>query len=229
MKKEKSKTQGSLPVLLIKLVIGVLAVPLAFGVTRAFYGNFTLIKELASSLNYFTWGVASYVILHLLFYKPTYLYVLGHESVHAGLAWVFGGKIKSFKVSKEGGSVGTDKSNFVIELGPYFIPIYAIIITIVYFVVASSYSINGGLFVFLIGFTLAMHMVSTIEVMKIRQPDIVKSGYLFSIVTVYILNIVVISFIFSLMFQSFSMNKFFIDLWIQAKYIYLAVYKQLFF
>jgi hypothetical protein len=218
-----------MPVLVVKLIVGVLAAPLTVGVTSAFYSNFVMITQLAANLSYFTWGIGSYVILHLLFYKPTYLYVLGHESVHAGLAWVFGGKIKSFKVSEDGGSVGTDKSNFVIELGPYFIPIYAIIITVVYFVVASSYSINGGLFVFLIGFTLAMHMISTIEVMKIRQPDIVKSGYLFSIVTVYILNIVVISFIFSLMFQTFSMQKFFIDLWGQSKYIYVAVYRQLFF
>jgi hypothetical protein len=229
MSKAKSQGKSSGLVLFIKLIIGVLAIPLTYGVTVAFYKSFVLIQELAANISYFTWGIASYVILHLLFYKPTYLYVLGHESVHAGLAWVFGGKIKSFKVSEEGGSVGTDKSNFVIELGPYFIPIYAIIITIIYFVVASSYAINGGLFVFLIGFTLAMHMISTIEVMKIRQPDIVKSGYLFSIVTVYILNIVVISFIFSLMFQTFSMHKFFIDLWDQSKYIYLAVYKQLFF
>lgn len=229
MNKVKPKNKGSLPALFIKLIIGVLALPLTYGITSAFYGSFILIKELALSLNYFTWGIGSYAILHLLFYKPTYLYVLGHESVHAGLAWVFGGKIKSFKVSEESGSVGTDKTNFIIELGPYFIPIYAIIITIIYFVVASSYSINSGLFVYLIGFTLAMHMISTIEVMKIRQPDIVKSGYLFSIVTVYILNIVVISFIFSLMFQTFSMRKFFLDLWSQSKYIYVAVYKQLFF
>ncbi len=229
MKLVKPKNKGSWLILFIKLIIGVLALPLTYGVTAAFYGNFILIKELAANLSYFTWGIGSYVILHLLFYKPTYLYVLGHESVHAGLAWVFGGKIKSFKVSEEGGSVGTDKSNFVIELGPYFIPIYAIIITVVYFVVASSYNISGGLFVFLIGFTLAMHMISTIEVMKIRQPDIVKSGYLFSIVLVYILNIVVISFIFSLMFQTFSMHKFTIDLWDQSKYIYLAIYRQLFF
>ncbi len=229
MKKVKPENKGSWPALFIKLIIGVLALPLTYGVTAAFYSNFILIKELASSLNYFTWGIASYVILHLIFYKPTYLYVLGHESVHAGLAWIFGGKIKSFKVSSERGSVGTDKSNFVIELAPYFIPIYAIIITIIYFVVASSYNINSALFVFLIGFTLAMHMISTIEVMKIRQPDIVKSGYLFSIVTVYILNIVVISFIFSLIFQAFSMHKFFIDLWGQSKYIYAAIYKQLFF
>ena len=229
MKLVKPKNKGSWLTLFIKLIIGILALPLTYGVTAAFYGNFILIKELAASLSYFIWGIAGYVILHLLFYKPTYLYVLGHESVHAGLAWVFGGKIKSFKVSEEGGSVGTDKSNFVIELGPYFIPIYAIIITVIYFVVASSYNISGGLFVFLIGFTLAMHMISTIEVMKIRQPDIVKSGYLFSIALVYILNIVVISFIFSLMFQTFSMHKFFIDLWDQSKYIYIAVYRQLFF
>ena len=229
MKKAKPKNKGSILRLFIKFIIGVLALPMMYGVTAAFYDNFMLIQELSANLRFFTWGIVSYIILHLLFYKPTYLYVLGHESVHAGLAWIFGGKIKSFKVSKDGGSVGTDKSNVAIELGPYFIPIYAIIITVIYFVVASSYTINGALFVFLIGFALAMHMISTIEVMKIRQPDIVKSGYLFSIVVVYILNIIVISFIFSLMFPAFSIGKFFLDLWDQSKYIYGAMYRQLFF
>lgn len=215
--------------LVIKFVIGVLSVPIAFAVTRAFCINIVLIKELANSLNFFVWGMASYVVLHLLFYRPTYLYVLGHEAVHAGVAWLFGGKIKSFKVSETGGGVGTDKSNVVIELSPYFIPIYAIIITVVYFVVASSYNINGSVFVFLIGFALAFHMVSTIEVMKIRQPDIMKSGYFFSIVMVYMLNIVVISVMFSLMFPAFSLKKFFVDTWIASKYIYVAVVRQLFF
>jgi hypothetical protein len=230
MKKGKpNNNRAPLSKLLIKFVIGMLALPLMYGVTAAFYENIVLIKALAANLRFFTFGIAGYVILHLLFYKPTYLYVLGHESVHAGLAWVFGGKIKSFKVSGDGGSVATDKSNVIIELGPYFVPIYAIIITVVYFVVASSYTIDGALFVFLIGFTLAMHMISTVEVMKIRQPDIVKSGYLFSIVVVYILNIIVISFIFSMMFPTFSMSKFFLDLWAQSKYIYALVYRQLFF
>lgn len=189
--------------LFIKFVIGVLVVPVSFGVTIAFYNNFMLIKELAHSLNFFIWGISSYVVLHILFYKPTYLYVLGHEAVHAGVAWLFGGRIKSFKVSEEGGKVSTDKSNIVIELSPYFIPIYAIIITVIYFVIASSYNISSSTFVFLIGFTLAFHMVSTIEILKIRQPDIMKSGYFFSIMTVYILNVIVISFIFSLIFPLF--------------------------
>jgi len=214
---------------LIKSFIAALSIPLAYAVTLAFYNNFILIKELANSVNYFIGGIISYVVLHLLFYKPTYFYVLGHEAVHAGMAWIFGGKVKSFKVSEKGGSVGTDKTNTVIELGPYFIPIYAIIITVVYFVVASSYNIDPAVFIFLIGFTLAFHIISTVEMMKIEQPDILKSGYFFSIILVYILNIIVISCIFALIFPSFSIKNFFIEIWNMSKVVYVAVYKQLFF
>lgn len=213
----------------IAFIIGILTIPFAVGVTLAFYDNFIMIKELANSLNFFIWGILTYAILHILFYKPTYLYVLGHEAVHASLAWLFGGKIKSFKVQEEGGKVSTDKSNIVIELGPYFIPIYAIIITVVYFVIASSYNINSSTFVYLIGFALAFHIISTVEMLKIKQPDIAKSGYFFSIAFVYVLNIVVISFIFSLIFPTFSIKKFFINFWDVSKIIYVAVVKQLFF
>ena len=104
--------------LFIKFVVGVLIVPVAISVTIAFYNNILLIKELADSLKFFLFGILSYGLLHILFYKPTYLYVLGHETVHAGVAWLFGAKIKSFKVSEEGGGVGADKSNVVIELSP---------------------------------------------------------------------------------------------------------------
>lgn len=213
---------------IIKFLIGVLSAPLAVSVTIAFYKNILLIKELANSLSLFLWGIAGYSVLHLLFYKPTSLYVLGHEAVHAGTAWLFGGKIKSFKVSSGGGKVETDKSNVVIELSPYFIPIYTIIITAIYFVVASSYNINSSFFVFGIGFTLAFHIISTVEVMKIRQPDIIKSGYFFSTIMVYVLNIIVISLIFGLLFPSFSIKKFFIDLWAGSKHIYVAMIKQMF-
>lgn len=214
--------------LILKFVIAVLSLPIAVGASLAFYKNFLLIKELSVNMSYFIWGAVAYVALHILFYKPTFLYVLGHEAVHAGFSWLFGGKIKGFKVSSEGGSVATDKTNAVIELGPYFIPIYAIIVTLIYFLVASSYAINGAVFVFLIGFTLMLHLVSTIEVMKIRQPDFMKSGYLFSIVLVYVLNIIVIAVIFSILFPSFSLKKFFPDLLASSRDIYMAVIRQLF-
>ena len=39
--------------MLIKLIVAVAAVPIAFGVSFAFYNNIILIKELAGSLKYF--------------------------------------------------------------------------------------------------------------------------------------------------------------------------------
>ena len=214
---------------LLKYLIAVLIVPLAFGVSSAFYRNLIMIKELSSSIGYFLGGIAAYVALHLLFYKPTFLYVLGHEAVHAGVAWLFGAKISSFQVSKEGGAVGMDKSNVVIELSPYFVPIYAILITLVYFVLLASYNINGSIFVFLIGFALAFHIISTIEIMKVKQPDFVKSGYFFSIVLVYLLNIMVIALMFGLVFPSFHIKSFFLDFLTDSKAVYFGIVKQLFF
>jgi len=214
--------------ILARFVVALLAAPVAVAVTAAFYKNIKLVNELALNLNFFLFGMLAYVVLHLLFYKPTFLYVFGHEAVHAGMSWLFGGKIKSFKASKDGGAVTTDKTNFIIELSPYFVPVYAILITLVYFVLVSSYNINGATFIFLIGFTLAFHMVSTIEVMKIRQPDIVKSGYFFSVILVYVFNVIVIAAIFGLVFPSFGIKKFFIDSGIVTRNIYAAVIRQLF-
>lgn len=213
----------------IKFLAGLLAIPLMIAVTNAFYVNIISVAELSGILKYFLWGVGSYIGLHLLFYKPTYVYVLGHEAVHAVTSWVMGGKISSFKVSKEGGSVSTTKTNAVVELSPYFIPIYAIVIMAIYFVVSYSYAISGGTFVFLIGFTMALHVIMTIEVMKTRQPDMIKSGYLFSIVFVYVLNIIILALLFSLLFHTFSAKKFFIDSFEYSRGVYTAVVKQLFF
>ncbi len=203
--------------------------PLAIGASAAFYDNMILVKELSEHMRLFLWGIASYVILHIFFYKPNYLYVLGHEAVHAATSWVLGGKIKSFKASKEGGSVTTDKSNVIIELSPYFIPVYSLIILCAYFIVSASYKINSATFIFLIGFTLAFHLISTVEILKIRQPDIMKSGYVFSIVLVYLLNIMVIALVFGAVFAEFEITKYFVGFYNSSKDIYQAIIKQLFF
>jgi hypothetical protein len=214
---------------LIKSLIGVLMIPAAIGATVSFYDNMLLVKDLSANMRFFIWGVVSYVILHIFFYKPTYVYVFGHEAVHAVTSWIFGGKIKSFKVSEEGGKVATDKTNFIVDLSPYFIPLYAIIILSVYFVVSASYRISSATFMFLIGLALAFHLISTVEILKIKQPDMMRSGYIFSIVLVYILNVIIISLVFSAMFAEFEIARYFKDLYASSMAIYRAIIKQMFF
>lgn len=214
---------------ILKSLIAVLALPIAVAMTVALYRNLGHVAEMAGRMQFFLYGVVTYVVIHLLFYRPTVFYVFGHEAMHAAVSWLFGGKIKGFKVAKEGGSVTTDKTNMAVQLAPYFVPIYSIIIMVAYFIVVQSYKINGSVFIFLIGFTLAFHIISTMEAMKVKQPDFVQAGYFFSVVVVYLMNIAVISGIFAGLFPSFSMKGVITDTCVMSRDIYLAAIKQVFY
>ena len=81
---------------------------------------------------------------------------------------------------------------------------------------------------FFIGATLAFHVVLTLEFLRKGQSDIVKSGFIFSLVLIFIINIVVTAFILSLVFEDISMARFFESGYDTARSIYLAVFGQLF-
>ncbi|MFC1590492.1 hypothetical protein ACFL42_03270 [Candidatus Omnitrophota bacterium] len=213
---------------ILKFSFGVLIFPVAVGASAAFYYNLSRMENFSGELHIFVWGIACYIILHLLFYKPKFFYVLGHEAIHAVSAWLCGGKIMSFEVNKEGGRVVTDKTNTFINLSPYFIPIYTILIVLAYYILSSSYDIRSQTFIFLIGFSLAFHIISTVEALKIQQPDIVNLGPLFPIVLVYILNVVVIALLFCFLFREFTVKNYFRDLIRFSGGIYYAVFSQLF-
>ena len=99
----------------IKFLIGLLLVPVVIGVSVALYKNLSLITQLDNYQLHFLLGAISYTIIHLVFYKPTYLYILGHELIHVFSTWICGGRVGSFHISSRGGSVSTTKSNFFIK------------------------------------------------------------------------------------------------------------------
>ena len=213
---------------IVRFLVSIFIFPIAVGATTALYRNIDSIERFTGELHIFSWGAISYFLLHLFFYKPTFFYVLGHEAVHAVAAWLCGGKVSSFRVGKEGGRVTTDKSNLFISLSPYFVPLYTILVLIVYFIVSASYDVRSQTFMYLIGFTIAFHVVSTVEAIKIHQPDIIKSGALFSIILVYILNVFVVSLLFGVLFPGFAVRNYFGDFFTGSIKIYLAIFSQLF-
>ena len=169
--------------------------------------------------------------MHLFLFKPAYLYTLGHEITHVLATWLCGGGVKSFNVSEKGGQVQTTKSNAFINLSPYFVPTYTIILSILYFIIPLFVKIENlsGIYFFLAGFTLALHLVFTADVLKVKQPDVVNTGYLFSLVMIYIINILLIAFVLSLLFKNISFEEFFYSAYNSSKNIYVGVFKQLFF
>ena len=102
---------------ILKTAIGIVLLPLLVSFSITFYEQFGNIGNIWTEAQvYFLWGVVAYCLVQLLLIKPAFLYVLGHETVHVLATWLCLGKVTSFNVSPQGGSVTTSKSNFFISL-----------------------------------------------------------------------------------------------------------------
>jgi len=175
----------------IKTVIAVLLLPFCAGAVKA------LVRLLANTGRAETiWvatigGAACWLIIFLLLPKPMRLYIFGHELTHAIWAWIFGGKVKKFKVTADGGHVVITKSNFVIALAPYFFPLYVALVVLGFLVGNLVWGWSGYAvwFHLLIGAAYAFHVTLTWHILRTRQTDITSQGYLFSAVIIFLGNI----------------------------------------
>ena len=178
----------------IKTIIAVLLLPACVGAAT------TLWRILRASGQADTiWvatlaGAACWLVIYLLLPKPMWVYVFGHELTHALWAWLMGGRVKKFKASSKGGHVVVTKSNFVIALAPYFFPLYAFLVVLLF--VAGHWLWNWQHYVawfhLLLGAAYAFHITLTGFILQTRQSDITEHGYLFSAVIIFLGNIVIL-------------------------------------
>jgi hypothetical protein len=210
----------------------VILLPLVASVSLAFYEQFGNIDvTLTKGQQYFLFGIIAYCLIQLFLFKAVYLYVLGHEAVHVLAAWLCLGRVTSFKVSSSGGSVSTSKSNLFISLSPYFVPVYAILLIVIYYLINDIFFegiLTQSSFMFLLGMTLAFHIVMTVDTLKTRQPDFAKAGYLTSSVLLYVVNLVIISGTLGLMFKGFSFRSFWSNACFLSVDTYRLIFRQLF-
>ena len=136
-------------------------------------------------------GAACWWVIYLLLPKPMWVYVVGHELTHAIWTWLMGGQVKKFKASSKGGHVVVTKSNFLIALAPYFFPLYAILLVLVFCLGRLAWDWRGYLVWFhvLLGAAYAFHVTLTWHVLKNSQSDITEHGYLFSAVIIFLGNV----------------------------------------
>jgi hypothetical protein len=175
----------------VKLLIAILLLPVCVGTARAVW----LVMRQTGGADRI-WlpmlaGAASWIVIFLLLPKPMWVYVFGHELTHAVWTWIFGGSIKQFKAGSEGGHVIATKSNFLIVLAPYFFPLYAIMLGLVFLVcelVGAWHTSWLPWFHLLLGAAYAFHLTLTWHILKTRQTDITSQGYLFSAVVIFLGN-----------------------------------------
>jgi len=215
---------------LLKFFLGLLLIPTSISFTASLMQQISFIETLDGAQNFFLYGIACYIFIHLIFFKPVYLYILGHEIMHVFATWLCGGKVSSFKVSSKGGSVKTSKSNFFISLSPYFFPAYVLLFSLIFGVINAFYDTESylNIFMFALGLSLAFHFVMTIEMLKKKQPDIIQTGLLVSINAIYIVNLTILAAILSALFREIVFLDFLKTGIVKNKEIFILIFNQFF-
>jgi hypothetical protein len=140
-------------------------------------------------------GLGIWGVIYLQLPRPMWLYVLGHELTHALSAWMCGARVQSFEVSSRGGAVRLSRSNAFIALSPYFLPIYSLLWSLV---MAGVHGRWGSAWWVLplyqagLGFTYGFHVTMTVVILRIRQPDLVGEGFLFSASLIWLGNALIL-------------------------------------
>ena len=207
---------ASVPKQWVKFLVGLLLLPPALILTESFFQAFTssIHNGLLANQSFgcLAAGILLFVILFVVVPRKALMlpYVFGHEVTHALWVKLFGGKVADrFHVSLEGGHVLTDRVNTWIVLSPYFFPIYSVLSVTLYGVLSLSAHLidqlhqgsdlaNGvasfrWVLFLLLGLTLAFHLVFTFLLITKGQPDLHYGGTFFSLMVIYLINLLIIT------------------------------------
>jgi hypothetical protein len=147
--------------------------------------------------------------------------------MHSISAILCGAKVDNVKIRKNSGSVNVNKINTFIALSPYYVPIYSIFLIILWGVLRYilKLELNVEVFIFLLGLSITFHLVLTFYAVSVGQTDFNVSGWLFSLVTIFILNVVLlISIIIFLLPVKNSYKEVLGKVFLETKISYIKTY-----
>ena len=203
----------------VKFVVAVFLLPACVILSQTFFtafGRAAVEQRLwaAEPFWFFSLGAVLWLIAFFGLPRPVVLYVFGHELTHALWVWLMGGRISQFRVSRAGGHVVTDKTNFWIALAPYFFPLYSILIIAAYGVCSLFLDMQpyGRLLYALIGVTWAFHFTFTCWMIPKSQTDLREHGTFFSLTVIYLMNLSLLSVMLILASPRLSWTDFGADL-----------------
>ncbi len=215
---------------LIRLLLGLALIPLAIGYSVAFYGLLVGLKQVRGPELSILLGITAYLAFHALVGSPTRIYVFGHELMHALATWISGGAVKGFQAGEKSGAVQTDRISGFIALAPYLVPIYTVLWALLFGAAKLFWDISPWITWFFLGlgFTLALHLVFTVNVLKQKQTDLEVAGPLLSLGIIYWVNLALAVAVMALVIPEIHFVRYLQEGFRQAVWVCSAVFNQLF-
>src|SRR5437588_1182565 len=190
----------TVPTRWVKNIIAVFLLPWCAILTQTFFTAFaraTIHQHLWAGAEFwfFSLGVVLWLIAFVGLPRPVILYVFGHEVTHVLWVWLMGGRVSKFRVSGDGGHIITNRTNFLIALAPYFFPLYSLLAILVYGIASLFVNVApyGQLLYAILGITSAFHLTFTCWMIPKNQTDLSDHGTFFSLVFIYLMNLVLLS------------------------------------
>jgi len=190
----------------IKFILGICLLPFVFSTSVAFLNEFSSADKYLQSI--FWNGTIAFLAIYLFAWEPLAIYNKGHKLLEIVFSF--------FKP--------------MVNVAPYLLPIYTILIFVLYGLLSLGIKADWLLHyaLFLAGFTIVMHLVFSSKSIRGKKGDFLKGNYIFGFSFIYILNLALLSFCFSLIFKDFSFVNFCNSSFSIAKDIFRALFKQLF-
>jgi len=193
---------------IVKLIIGLCFLSFVYSGSVGFLKELWLIEPVLR--RYFWSGIISFTLIYLFIFEPARIYQKGQKLL--GLIFKFFAPL--------------------VKVAPYVLPIYTIIIFSLYplfhWMFNSKEPAVTNYFIFLGGFSWALHLVFSAKSLRSRQGDFLKANYIFGFSLVYIINLILIAICLSLIIKNFSFINFFEGSFQAAKNIFKAIFRQIF-
>jgi len=187
---------------ILKTLGFLLILPLIIAFVMAFQSQ--VLSLSAKKEAWMLWGAGSYIALNLFVYDFKSVYDFGKT-------WVE----KIFSFFKPAG---------------YVLPVYAVILTTVYviiFLLGKAASVQPYL-LFAIAFSMAMHLVLTARDIYESDGSILKAHYFVTFGAIVLVNILIMSLLFTWAFSEYSFVDFIKSLAFHTSHLYKLIYKGLF-
>ena len=130
-------------------------------------------------------GAIAYLLVHFLLRKPERMYLWAHEFTHLLVAKLFLRQVHGFHItSRSGGKVVIDRTNVAIDLAPYAVPLYNIVALLPVMLFGGGFPHAGKIYLGAAAFLFSMHLCFSVEGFIDGQPDVRRSGRVFSLAVV---------------------------------------------
>ena len=191
---------------ILKFILGLCLLPFVYSATLSFLTQITYID--ISLQDCFWAGVITLILFYLFAWEPAVIYERGHKLLEVLFSFF----------------------QPLVKVAPYLLPVYSIILFILYLVLSlfikDKWLINYAMFFF--GLSIALHLVFASKSIRLKKGDLLKSNYIFGFSFMYIINLGLISFFLSFIFKDFSFVNFCNGVYSVASSIFKAILSQLF-